>query len=82
MPQQTNKSHLLRFIFVISIFLWSYINNLVKLTDLHKELSTTIIQRDEAIHRADTVLSDFSTAIKDPEIQQIYIKPICKRMKL
>ena len=48
---------------------------------LRIEVGSLTNERNLAVYRADKTLGDFSEALKDREIQQIYIKPLCHALK-
>ena len=48
---------------------------------LRVEVGSLTNERNLAVYRADKTLGDFSEALKDREIQQIYIKPLCHTLK-
>ena len=48
---------------------------------LRVEVGSLTNERNLAVYRADKTLGDFSEALKDREIQQIYIKPLCHKLQ-
>ena len=48
---------------------------------LRIEVGSLTNERNLALDRADKTLGDFSEALKDREIQQIYIKPLCHKLQ-
>ena len=48
---------------------------------LRIEVGSLTNERNLAVYRADKTLVDFSEALKDREIQQIYIKPLCHKLE-
>lgn len=70
-------------IILATLFVLIYLpitDSLAELVELRSELPVALAQRDAAVARSDGVLRDFSTAIKDKDIQNIYVRPLCGRL--